>query len=78
MVTNNKKGSIIQLGSIYGILGQDNTIYKNTNMHENMTYATIKGGIANLTRLMSSYYGEFNIRVNSTFYDEREVGKQVT
>jgi NAD(P)-dependent dehydrogenase (short-subunit alcohol dehydrogenase family) len=34
-------------------------------MRENMTYAAIKGGIANLTRQMGSYYGQFNIRVNT-------------
>ena len=58
-------GSIIQLGSIYGILGQDLSVYEGTDMHENMTYATIKGGITNLTRQMASYYGQFNIRVNT-------------
>ena len=34
-------------------------------MEENMTYAAIKGGIANLTRQMASYYGQFSIRVNT-------------
>ena len=58
-------GSIIQLGSIYGILGQDLSVYEGTAMHENMTYAAIKGGITNLTRQMASYYGKFNIRVNT-------------
>ncbi|MBT6937931.1 MAG: SDR family oxidoreductase [Candidatus Marinimicrobia bacterium] len=58
-------GSIIQLGSIYGILGQDLTVYEGTKMHENMTYATIKGGITNMTRQMASYYGQYNIRVNT-------------
>ena len=65
MVTKVNGGNIIQLGSIYGVVGQDLTIYEDTEMHENMTYATIKGGITNLTRLMASYYGQFNIRVNT-------------
>ena len=65
MVKAGNGGSIIQLGSIYGIVGQDLTIYKETNMHENMTYAAIKGGITSLTRQMASYYGQFNIRVNT-------------
>jgi len=60
-----KGDSIIQLGSIYGILGQDLTVYEGTEMHENMTYAAIKGGITNLTRLMASFYGQFNIRINT-------------
>jgi len=66
MSTRGKKdGSIIQLGSIYGIVGQDLTVYEGTEMHENMTYAAIKGGITSLTRQMASYYGKFNIRVNT-------------
>jgi len=65
MVKMGSFGSIIQLGSIYGILGQDLNIYEGLDMNENMTYALIKGGITNLTRLMASYYGKFNIRVNT-------------
>jgi len=65
MVGAGIKGSIIQLGSIYGIVGQEQMVYEGTDMHENMTYAAIKGGITNLTRQMASYYGQFNIRVNS-------------
>ena len=65
MVKTGNGGSIIQLGSIYGIVAQDLTVYEGTDMHENMTYATIKGGINNLTRQMASYYGQFNIRVNT-------------
>ena len=65
MIKNENGGSIIQLGSIYGILGQDLTVYEGTEMHENMTYAAIKGGITNLTRQMASYYGQFEIRVNN-------------
>ena len=65
MVKQGKGGSIIQLGSTYGILGQDLTVYEGTKMQENMTYAAIKGGITNLTRMMASYYGQFNIRINT-------------
>ena len=65
MAKQGNGGSIIQLGSIYGIVGQDLTIYEGTDMHENMTYATIKGGITNLTRQMASFYGKYNIRVNT-------------
>ena len=57
MKDSGKGGSIIQLSSIYGVLGQDLTVYEGTEMHENMTYAAIKSGITNLTRQMASYYG---------------------
>jgi len=65
MVADGVSGSIIQLGSTYGILGQDLSVYEGTDMHENMTYAAIKGGVTNLTRQMASYYGRYNIRVNT-------------
>jgi len=59
------KGSVIMLSSIYGFLGQNMEMYKNTKMRENMNYSIIKGGIINLTRQLASYYGKFNIRVNT-------------
>lgn len=65
MVKSKKKGTIVQLSSIYGIVGQDLSIYLGTDMKESMSYSVIKGGINNLTRQMSSFYGKFNIRVNS-------------
>ena len=65
MIKIGSGGSIIQLGSIYGVVGQDLTVYEDTEITENMTYSVIKGGITNLTRLMSSYYGQYNIRVNT-------------
>ena len=65
MVRNKIKGSIINMTSIYGLLGQDLNIYEKTSMKENMTYSIIKGGLINLTRQMASYYGKFGIRINS-------------
>ena len=65
MVKNKIKGSIINLNSIYGLVGQDLNIYQKTQMKENMPYSIIKGGLVNLTRQMASYYGRYGIRVNS-------------
>jgi NAD(P)-dependent dehydrogenase (short-subunit alcohol dehydrogenase family) len=65
MVNFNQKGSIIQISSIYGNLGQDLNIYKNTYMRENLTYSVIKGGINNFTRQLASFYGQNGIRVNN-------------
>ena len=58
-------GSIIMLSSIYGVIGQNPEIYKNTSMKENMNYSIIKGGINNLTKQLAAYYGSSGIRVNS-------------
>jgi NAD(P)-dependent dehydrogenase (short-subunit alcohol dehydrogenase family) len=64
MVKNKIKGSIILLGSMYGVVGQNMNIYKGTAMRENFAYSAIKGGIVNFTREMASYYGKNNIRSN--------------
>ena len=58
-------GSVVLLNSIYGFLGQNLSIYKNTKMHENMNYSIIKGGILNFSRQLASFYGPSGIRVNS-------------
>ena len=65
MVKTKKKGNIILLSSIYGLLGQNLNLYKNTKMHENAMYSIIKSGIINYVRQMSSCYGKEGIRVNS-------------
>jgi NAD(P)-dependent dehydrogenase (short-subunit alcohol dehydrogenase family) len=65
MMKKKIKGSIVQIGSIYGSHGQDQNLYKNNSMFESMAYTAIKGGIVNNVRALSSYYGAFSIRVNS-------------
>ena len=59
-----KKGSIVNLASIYGIVGPDFGVYEGTGMTMPAAYAAIKGGIVNFTRYMASYFGPDGIRVN--------------
>lgn len=58
-------GSIINIGSIYGIVGPDFSIYEGTSMTMPAAYAVIKGGIIQFTRYLASYYGASGVRVNS-------------
>lgn len=58
-------GSLINFGSIYGVVGNDFTIYEGTPMNPPMAYNAIKGGIINLSRYLASYFGKYNIRVNT-------------
>ena len=58
-------GSLINMSSIYGLVGPDFTVYEGTEMTMPAAYAAIKGGINNLTRYLASYYGSFQIRVNT-------------
>ncbi len=58
-------GSIVNLGSTYGMVAPDFSIYDGlAGMTTPATYAAIKGGIINLTRFLASYYGRDGIRVN--------------
>lgn len=59
------KGSIVNIASIYGMVGPDFGVYAGTEMTMPAAYSAIKGGIINLTRYLSSYFGKNNIRVNA-------------
>jgi len=61
----NKFGSIVNVASIYGVVGNDFTLYENTEIHPPAAYSAIKAGIINLTRYLASKYGKDGIRVNS-------------
>jgi NAD(P)-dependent dehydrogenase (short-subunit alcohol dehydrogenase family) len=60
-----KRGSIVNMASVYGIVGPDFTVYDGTNMTMPAAYSAIKGGIINLTRYLASYLGPNNVRVNT-------------
>ncbi len=58
------KGSIVNIASIYGVVGNDFTIYEGTNINSPAAYSAIKGGLINFSRYLASYYGKHNVRVN--------------
>lgn len=60
-----KQGSIIMLSSIYSVVSQDPEMYKGTNLSDNQVYPIIKAGINAFAKQMSSFYGKYNIRLNS-------------
>ncbi|HXG23232.1 MAG TPA: SDR family oxidoreductase [Chthonomonadales bacterium] len=58
-------GSIINIGSIQGMVGPDPTIYRGTQMHGwYPDYFFHKGGMINFTRFIASYYGGRGVRCN--------------
>ncbi len=58
------KGTIVNMASIYGVVGNDLTIYENTSIGTAAQYSAIKGGVINFTRYLASYYGRQGVRVN--------------
>jgi NAD(P)-dependent dehydrogenase (short-subunit alcohol dehydrogenase family) len=59
-----RSGSIINIASIYGMVGPDFTIYEGTQLSNPVNYAFAKGGMINLTRYLASFLAPFNVRVN--------------
>jgi len=57
-------GSIINIASIYGILGPDYSLYSGTSMGNPAAYAASKGGVVQLTRWMSTTLAP-KVRVNT-------------
>jgi NAD(P)-dependent dehydrogenase (short-subunit alcohol dehydrogenase family) len=58
-------GSIINNGSIHGMIGPDPTIYEGTTISGwYPDYFFHKGGMINFTRFLASYYGGRQIRCN--------------
>jgi NAD(P)-dependent dehydrogenase (short-subunit alcohol dehydrogenase family) len=58
-------GSLINMSSIYGLIGPDFTVYDGTEMTMPAAYSAIKGGLNNLTRYLASYYGKYQVRINT-------------
>lgn len=59
-----QSGAIVNIASIYGVVGNDFTLYEEYGGTSPAAYAAIKGGIVNFTRYLASYYGRQGIRVN--------------
>jgi NAD(P)-dependent dehydrogenase (short-subunit alcohol dehydrogenase family) len=57
-------GSIINIASIYGIVGNDPALYENTGISTAAAYSAIKGGLINFTRYLAARWGERGIRIN--------------
>jgi len=72
-----KSGSIINISSVYGIVGNDQRIYKGSNLAQAYTqeksldqiyshpaYNASKGGLIAFTKFLAAYCGKDNVRVN--------------
>ena len=57
------RGSVIMVGSIYGVVGPDLGLYENTSLGNPAAYAASKGGLLQLTRWLSTVLAP-RVRVN--------------
>ena len=70
--SNQEKGIIINIASIYGIIaadqrlyeGVENIYYPDEEFSSPVSYSISKAGVVQLTKYLASYYRERNIRVN--------------
>ncbi len=76
----NRSGTVINISSIYGLVGNDQGLYKGSNLnniyldknetktsqvYSHAVYNAAKGGLNSLTRYLAAYYGKYNVRINT-------------
>ncbi len=68
VMEKNSKGSIINLGSNYGMVGPDQRIYRTKDQPDSpvkpAVYSVCKAGIIGFTKYLAAYYAGTEIRVN--------------
>ena len=63
-VQESRAGSIIMLGSMYGVVGSYPDAYADICNASPVAYHALKGGIVHLTRHLAVYWAKDNVRVN--------------
>jgi NAD(P)-dependent dehydrogenase (short-subunit alcohol dehydrogenase family) len=58
-------GSMINVSSIYGVVGPDHRLYEDMPFRSFAAYSAAKAGVHGLTQWLATYWGEKNIRVNT-------------
>jgi NAD(P)-dependent dehydrogenase (short-subunit alcohol dehydrogenase family) len=58
-------GVIVNISSIYGMVGADQRIYGKSKYNSTVIYGVTKGAILNFTKYLASYWNNTGIRVNT-------------
>ena len=59
-----KKGCIVNTGSIYGVVAGDMKIYDEGDRRTPEVYGASKAAVINLTKYFAAYMADYNVRVN--------------
>ena len=70
LMAKRKKGSIINISSIYGMVSPDQSLYeyrrqKGEEFYKPVAYSASKSGIMNLTKYLAVYWASSSVRVNT-------------
>lgn len=65
IMLSQKKGVIVNVSSIYGIIGADQRIYGKSRLNSPAFYAATKGAMVSLSKHLAAYWHGKNIRVNT-------------
>lgn len=60
-----KSGNIVNIGSIYGIVSADPSIYGDSGLNSPDAYAASKAGLIHLTQYLAVHLAKYGIRVNA-------------